>query len=596
MKIDRSQLISELVSFATSGNGVVIGPPGVGKTYALTELRQRLKSEARPHLILPVERLGMATDAEIRHVLQREGDFVQLLKAAVASRTTGPSVLVFDGFDAARGEQERAGVFRLILRAVNELRGSWNTVVSVRTFDAQKSQRLLELFPKGGAYAEGGSECRKFAIPPLRDEELEQAFSQINGLKAIHDAGTSEFQALLRVPFHLWLIEQVLRSTAKATEFSCVTSEVQLLELYWKYRVRRGDSAEDRDFLLQEATKVMVRSHTLTVRRAKVYRPDLRDSWNALLSDEVLVEVPECEPGVAFNHNILFDFAAGIYLLDADPEKLARFVAEEPARPLFLRPSLVYHFTRLWHLDRDAFWRNFWAVIRHDAVNLRQIVRIVLPAVIIHEARAVADLAPLLAKLNQQSVDAHHAAAFTLQALRVLRSGRAELWSEFLSRASVNLDRKFAWDAGMIAAEFLGQRGSLSDTISVNCGELARRLLAWAWENRKDAQAGPWFERIAGIVAVPLVAKTFSTDGHGSSRLLQQVLDVIGEPVFPMDCIFRLVNEVEHLIPHDPELVARIYERVFSYEEQSETKTEMGGPCCRSSVAVDRISTPAGIV
>lgn len=45
MNIDRSSLISELENFAVSGNGIIIGQPGVGKSYALAELRERLKQK-----------------------------------------------------------------------------------------------------------------------------------------------------------------------------------------------------------------------------------------------------------------------------------------------------------------------------------------------------------------------------------------------------------------------------------------------------------------------------------------------------------------------------------------------------------------------
>src|SRR5690606_8002192 len=96
------------------------------------------------HLFLPVERLGQASAAEVTALFRRDGDFVKVLQEAIGNKR--PGVLIFDGYDAARGERERSGVFQLIARAVTELQGYWHVLVSVRTFDARKSQRLLDLF------------------------------------------------------------------------------------------------------------------------------------------------------------------------------------------------------------------------------------------------------------------------------------------------------------------------------------------------------------------------------------------------------------------------------------------------------------------
>src|SRR4030095_13239412 len=116
-------------------------------------------------------RLGEGTELDVRIVLKRAGDFVELLKSSVAGAGSR-AILIFDGFDATRGERQRAGILRLIKRAVIELKQSWNTIVSVRTFDAKKSEQLLQLFPSEVA-ASTGLPCRSFEIPVLSDEELE---------------------------------------------------------------------------------------------------------------------------------------------------------------------------------------------------------------------------------------------------------------------------------------------------------------------------------------------------------------------------------------------------------------------------------------
>ena len=94
-----------------------------------------------------------------------------------------------------RGENERANVLQLIRRAIGGLRGEWNTIVSVRTFDAKKSRRLLELFPEPNANA-GSAEaaCRQFLVPKLDMAEVEQARNQMRRAHAGDAGGGGGFQ------------------------------------------------------------------------------------------------------------------------------------------------------------------------------------------------------------------------------------------------------------------------------------------------------------------------------------------------------------------------------------------------------------------
>ena len=57
-KINREKLLNELLNFASGGHGVIIGQPGVGKSYLLKELHHSLDSAGRPHLLLPIDKLG----------------------------------------------------------------------------------------------------------------------------------------------------------------------------------------------------------------------------------------------------------------------------------------------------------------------------------------------------------------------------------------------------------------------------------------------------------------------------------------------------------------------------------------------------------
>ena len=85
IKINREQLCNDLQDFALRGNGVIIGSPGVGKTYLLKELHRSLKSDGISHLLLPIDQLGEGTDEDLQRELSYEGDLIEKLKTVPVS-------------------------------------------------------------------------------------------------------------------------------------------------------------------------------------------------------------------------------------------------------------------------------------------------------------------------------------------------------------------------------------------------------------------------------------------------------------------------------------------------------------------------------
>ena len=80
----------------------------------------------------------------------------------------------------------------------------------------------------------------------------------------------------------------------------------------------------------------MVQERSLTVRQEDVYE-DLGLNKTAiqnglgydLLSDEILAKVSSTGQRIAFSHNILFDYAISVLLIDDKPQQLERFVLED---------------------------------------------------------------------------------------------------------------------------------------------------------------------------------------------------------------------------------------------------------------------------
>lgn len=576
MKIEREKLLNDLQDFASRGDGVIIGSPGVGKTYVLKELRQRLKSSEIPHLLLRIDQLGNGTAETLQEELSYKGDLIEKLKSI---RVSGKNaILLFDAFDAARDEQTRKRFLNLIRRAIQEL-VKWNIVVTVRTYDAKKSQELLDLFgsPDDTQHQSDAISCRHFTISPFNMDEIQEAFDQIGCPKSIYDDGSPDFKNILANPFNLWLLEKILKSSDGIPDFSQIHSEVQLLGLFWERRIENESS----EHVLRRISRRMVKEHSLTVKVDDIYdnvdldKPMRKNAWDKLQSDEILAKVSSNGQRIAFSHNILFDYAVSVLLIDDEPQYLERFVTEDPSRPLFLRPSLTYFFTRLWYYDSTSFWKAFWHIFPSDqSVHLRLVARLIPTSVIANEAHKIDQLASLLGKLQNGDPVASKTIARLLQSLRMLEIERDALWIDFFDQISVHLHSDFAWDLATFTSDILER--ATDANIKEACGRIGRRLLQWVWKER-EASDNDWYNQLGSYWAVPLVVKTYYTNVEKSRYLLNQVLKLTKEEKFPIDFLANLTEHVDKIWKHDREFVALIYRSIFAHCEISGEVTHRGG-------------------
>ena len=181
--------------------------------------------------------------------------------------------------------------------------------------------------------------------------------------------------------------------------------------------------------------------------------------------------------GLLSPHNILFDYAISMLLIEDDPKHLERFIMEDPSRPLFLRPSLTYFFTRLWHYDdSSSFWKAFWHILpSNQSVHLRLVARLIPTNVIANEAYKVDQLTPLLEKLRNPAEKeiAKEAITRLLQSLQTLQIKRPVPWIDFFAQVSIHLYTDFAWDFANLTSDILGraietQNADVIDT----CGQI----------------------------------------------------------------------------------------------------------------------------
>jgi len=164
-----------------------------------------------------------------------------------------------------------------------------------------------------------------------------------------------------------------------------------------------------------------------------------------LLDAGVLIDASLTGQRVAYAHPILFDHAVSTFLIGAGPRGVVEFIAEEPARGLFLWPGLYHYFTRLWLKEPDTFWEVFWQLQEEPDPGTRLFGRLLSTSVLVREARSMDQVLPLL------TADPH-AILQTLQALRVSQGGPDALWAGFLRALVDRMDETFAREVAIVTA------------------------------------------------------------------------------------------------------------------------------------------------
>lgn len=583
MKIDRPQLLSQLREFSLGGHGIVTGAPGVGKTIAVSLLARDLLAENRGALLVGVADLGHATDEDILAAVPHGGDLIETLRTYFADRES-PGVIVIDGFDAARDPTVRERVLRFVRRLLANAAGQWHVLVTVRLYDAAKSPDLLALFPSES----GGREARHLEIPLLTWDELEGAVQGMAGFPKVVAHASPTLRELLRLPFNLWLMEQVWRGSQSTEQvgtigsyISKVESEAQLLEKFWEVRVAGGSEGEVCADITRRAAHAMIDSQALAVPTAKVWRKESGEYWDRLLSREVLSRVGPAKSRVAFGHNILFDFAASLYVLSSDPEELDQFLTEAPSRALFLRPSLLYLFANLWNYDRAQYWRLFKGLAGARELPVRLVSRLIPAYVMATGSRSLKDLAPLRGGGWQNSASI---LVWALQAARFTPDLRLAVWANFTADLLVQPNPIYAWEATLLLRDILARSEDLTpaeegETKAIREGVAkgGRRLLQHALSQRGRQEANPgWWDSIGSRQALPLVIDTMDVDPESAAELIRSILSLIGESNVPVWYYFWLSQKIETIIRFNPMLAAEVYRTLFSHVEESEEPTVFG--------------------
>ena len=569
--IERTQLIEALFEFALTGNGIVVGAPGSGKSYVLGKLSERIHSAGHACVCIPVAGIQSRTDLSTR--LGIHSDVVKYLKEQQTTLNRKPGLILIDGFDAARSTVTRNFFLSLISEFIRELHPNWNIVVSVRTYDAMKSETLLELFPttqpEASAFQLPNIPCRHFGVPPLDDTEVQVVLNAIPGAKSLYEQGTHHLRELLRNPFNLWLVEKMLSRVPFLPELSSISSETELLSLFWRQRINDHELSHELEQVLTVVSRIMVdtldRQNLVVSKEPIVSGGQSSEALDELLSLEILVYSSGLQRSLEFSHNILFDFAVARLVLPDNADRFIDYFGADNFKTIFLFPSLEYYFTYLWLHDIALFWKVFWRMYSPNIpVHLKLLGRLALPRVIVVQAQDSDQLTPLLENVRHGHPSGCIAMAATLRIALTYPALDIRVWSDFAARIAHCVPPEFANELIRLTDRLIDLAVENRDSESLKyCGEVSRALAEWVLHER-DSVRKEWIDSLGARGVIPLIAKSFVTEPSAAEAFINSVVQGVAAGNLPLEYLHRLVEHFPYFVENAPELISSIYETVFS--------------------------------
>lgn len=583
MIIKREALVESFLKSMQGGHLLLTGVPGVGKSWLIMKALSKLKEKNIPAIFLKADSMDVNAISDFRTFLGIHTTIEQFFNYKSGGQR---SVLIIDALDAARSQTKQLA-YRDFMRYVQEKCANWVIVASIRVYDAKHSKELLSLFPKMNLAVENCFQnkeipYRHIYIPPLTEKEIFEGLTQSSKLKRIYEAASIELKELFRIPFNIWLMNQLAEEQIADEEISNVRTVIELFNLYWEYRIYKKDDYVDRIAILKKVTSYMVNNHTLSINRSNAILDNTTNAFKGLLSDKILTPLTSSEDTLGFGHNILFDYAVSRLLMEESGEKVFKFITTEISRAIFLRPSINYYFGRLWYGDNELFWKIFWYF---QGKHEKEYVSILPVFTVATEVKSCEDFASVFNHKNSLASNKIDVYFETInRILKVLEISKSKIkesdscWVEIFLILSKGISLKFLDSYMRLLKRFLDASSIWNTEIYSKIAETARNIFRWGWDNENgliDLQKTRVKETISFWI-IPLICRTYQTDPKASREALSIIIDNVG-PHSVIRAIYSLSQEVETVWIHDPDFAVNIYKKIFEYEEMSNEPTQMRG-------------------
>lgn len=517
-----------LVTHAPIESFLLLGEPGAGKSGALVSAARTLIERGHPVVVIAVDRHNVSSLDALSRDINISGTLTDILQSWTGQKT---GVLFIDALDAARGGMSELA-FQDLIRAVLKRVPGWRVIASIRIFDLKFGAVFRDLFvgpPVDSAHRlEEFNRVRHLHVERLTDAELNQIWTVSPLLRDTFEASTPQMRALLRTTFNLFLLANILRFDS-GTSLSGMSTQAELLEKYWSYRVLGTDGhGLAREQVLAATIKAMLAKRAMTI-SGEDFRAFASAHTETLFSENVLAAIRSAGTLfqlVGFSHHVLFDFAVARLHFESGtgPQFVGRLTSSNDLA-LMLAPGALLALRTLWlsESSRMSFWDVATSLCAVEGVGAFSRM---IPARVAAEATGkVEDWNSVYTALR----DPEHphrrqllsAVAHTLGALAAVETNEhifssAAPWCEIVRRLLEVAVRELKSTVKPFIHNATQQSASLSESQRSELNKSSRLIL-------QDTLATTYDPSIASV-ALPALLRTFSAHPSETSESLSVVL------------------------------------------------------------------------
>ncbi len=551
---------------ALSGDLLLIGEPGAGKSAVINALGRALRAKGNDVVQMAVDRFSVESLEGLSRALGLDHDLPAVLGAWDGPE---PAFLLIDALDASRGGSGEAA-FKRLVESVVELGGRWTVIASIRTFDLRLGQNFRSLFrgtpPDRALQGDGFANVRHVQVPPWSESEFAELLARAPRLADMLQNSTAKLRELAIVPFNTRLLADLVATGAVSQDFWAIDSQIALLNLYWDRRVRdHGVAAE---VCLRSVVEDMVASRALRAQRVKVAaaNPAILDT----LTGEGVLVVTNGERSVQFRHHLLFDYVASRVFLEPDGvvDGSAAFPKAE-GLGLVLAPAMGFLLQSLWAEDADH--NRFWTAVSNllGRADCDPVIRSIAARMAAELPTTTDDIDAFAKAIGAEVAPAVAALPHIAGAMAVRLEDKPGIPLAPWVHLQLQLSRRPGSNAGVLRmmAYMLSERVQ-DPALRADMGSALRALLAHGY-TLDDTQS-------LATPAIGFVADTIATDVDASVALLRAALTDDRFDRFAPQELPALARKIDAIAKASPAFAAEIYESAFARQVSDDRKTSMG--------------------